>query len=133
VAYSYGLHATALALMVTDARAVFDHILVGSWSGDPLSVLGDDPIPEDPEDTKWRRVKYEFENVSFKAISMLCAVDEGYAHQMIEKASRDEQLFVDLGTVVHAVGCAPLEAKLQKAFGPHWNRRYQDLFPKIRS
>ena len=129
----HGMHATALALMVTDARITFDHELVGSWCGDPLSILGDYNTSEDPDDEAWRRTKNEFEDVSPKAIAMLCMLDDNHAQQLVDRASRDEGLFVDLGTVVHTVGCPPLEARLQVAFGAHWNRRYQEIFPKLRS
>jgi hypothetical protein len=118
-----GLHVSALALLVVDARSAFDHLLIGSWSGDSISAVGDYA-------DAWLQVKADFEDLSSQAIAMLCEINDNYAHELARRASTDDALFVNLATIVHTLGVSQLERSIQEAFGPSWKARYRDLYPK---
>jgi hypothetical protein len=143
-----GNHAIAVALLVCNVEQVGDYWknhkggygeLAGSWYADPIIIAGDDygqpdmfgiktSTEENPERNLNWMAKEEFEDISYKAIAMICEGREGFAEELAEEDSKSvyaDRLLVHLGNVVFYVGCAPLEKALAKYFGDDWVSRYK--------
>jgi hypothetical protein len=146
-----GNHAVALALLVCnldqvrDGRGNLRHDfgpLAGSWCGDPIYVVGDEQTEPDvfgiktssiekPDRNLYWMAKEEFEDISYKAIAMLCEGRDDFADEIAERAasspSADTNL-VNLGNVVFVVGCESLKQALEKAYGKDWVSKYKDSY-----
>ena len=73
----------------------------------------------------------EFEDISYKAIAMLCTGRAEYAREMAERASESvlgESKLLELGNVVFTVGCEPLMHELERALGSEWVVKYQRIW-----
>ncbi len=146
-----GNHAIAVALLVCNLDQVRDGWgslrhdygpMAGSWCGDPINVVGDDHTKPDAfgiktstEETPERNLCWmaeeEFEDISYKAIAMLCEGRKDIAEDMVERAaSSAEMALVNLGNVVFYVGCKPLEEALEKHYGDEWVKKYRDAWVK---
>lgn len=149
----FGHHATAVAFLVCNMDQVRDGgghpiysgaELAGSWSGDPIYIVSDDQGKADefgiktatesnPSRNLNQMAKEEFENVSYKAIALICNVHEQIAEELVSRAARsytqDIEL-VHLGNVVFSVGCKPLECALEKQFGEEWVSIYKKAYVK---
>jgi hypothetical protein len=144
----YGYHATAVAFLVCNIEQVRDEWgrptyegveLAGSWCGDHIFVVGDDQgkadefgiktsTEQNPERNLHLMANEEFEDISYKAIALICNAHEEIAEDIVKRAasgySPDREL-VDLGRVVFTVGCKSLESALTKEFGREWESRYR--------
>lgn len=71
--------------------------------------------------------KEEFEDISYRAIAMLC--EGSYASELARKAADPLNTFLlkHLGNVVFQVGCTPLEKALEESLGSEWTRRYKEV------
>ena len=71
--------------------------------------------------------KEEFEDVSYRAIAMLCEGREGFAKEIVEKSTErpNSMLLLDLGNVVFQVGCEPLKQELFEKYGNEWTKKYK--------
>jgi hypothetical protein len=142
--YMHGYHAVAVALLVCRAAEVHHRYgpLAGSWYGDPVIAASDDfGLPDqygfttstetNPERNLNQMAREEFEDISYRAIAMLCQGRDGFAEEIAKKAAatRSRHLFVQLGNVVMLVGCELLEQALAQAFGQEWRKLYQREFP----
>lgn len=112
--------------------------MAGSWYDDPVIVTGDDQGPPDSygiktstKDNPTRNLnqmaKEEFEDVSYRAIAMLCEGREGFAKEIVEKSTErpNSMLLLDLGNVVFQVGCEPLKQELFEKYGNEWTKKYK--------
>src|SRR5687767_2791103 len=123
----YGNHAIAVALLVCNFEQVCysdgkpnHHYgeFAGSWFADPIIIAGDDhgkpdmfgiktSTVENPERNLNSMAKEEFEDISYKAIAMICEGRSGFAEEIAEVAVnmfRPESYLVHLGNVVFYVG-----------------------------
>jgi hypothetical protein len=147
----YGYHTAAVAFLLCNIEQVRDEWerpiyegveLAGSWCGDPVYVVGDDQGKADefgiktsseqnPERNLYFMAHEEYEDISYKAIALICNVHEEIAADMVKRAvngySPDRDL-VDLGNVVFTVGCEPLKRALMKEFGGEWESRYRKAY-----
>jgi hypothetical protein len=144
----YGNHSIAVALLVCNFEQVClsngkpnHHYgeLAGSWFADPIIIAGDDhgrpdmfgiktSTEENPERNLNRMATEEFENISYRAIAMICEGRSGFAEEIAEEAInslRPESYLVHYGNVVFSVGCVALEQALAKFFGDDWVSRYK--------
>lgn len=154
--YLQGNHAAALALLVVNPTQVsFDNDpnhnygpMAGSWFGDPVYAAGDDYGPPnqfgivtateaDPNQNLFFLAEAEYEDISYKAIAMMCVGRfwheigiSDFAEQLAEEAKRFEDFLMELGNVVFTVGCPPLEAALQAIVGDDWVNRYEQAYKK---
>lgn len=148
----YGYHAVAVALLVCNVeqvrndrgRPVHDFgELAGSWCGDRVIVAGDDhgrpdefgiktSTERNPDRNLYWLAKEEFEDISYRAIAMLCRVREAAAAEMARRAAESvaDGNLVHLGNVVFYVGCEPLALALAEAYGDEWVIRYKKAWPK---
>jgi hypothetical protein len=146
-----GNHGAAVALLVCnldqvrDSRGNLRHDfgpLAGSWCGDPIYVVGDEQTEpdvfgintstiENPDRNLYWMAEEGFEDISYKAIAMLCEGRDGFAEEIAERAatslSADRNL-VNLGHVVFIVGCESLKQALEKAYGKDWVSKYKEAY-----
>ncbi len=115
--------------------------LAGSWCGDAIFAVGDDygkpddfgvktSTEQNPERNLNQMAKEEFEDVSYKAIAMLCEGREGFAVEMTKRIrdTGDSELLMHLGNVVFTVGCDKLGDELVKEFGKDWVDLYKQAW-----
>lgn len=149
----YGNHGVAVALLVCNFEQVGrsdgkpNHRygeLAGSWFADPIIIAGDDhgepdmfgiktSTQENPDRNLNRRAEEEFEDISYRAIAMICEGRIGFAEEIAETAVnsvRPESYLVHYGNVVFTVGCVPLKKALAKYFGDDWVARYKKVWAK---
>ena len=134
-----GYHAQALALLtcrMDDARDT-EGTLLGSWSRSFVLAAGEYASPgrhdietataENPERNLYRMAREEFEDISYRALAMLCETHERVCYELAEKVSnpRYEKIIFHLGNVIDEVGCAPLEQALYEVVGASWKNQYQ--------
>jgi hypothetical protein len=132
-------------LQVRDSRGNLRHDfgpLAGSWCGGPIYVVGDEQTEpdvfgintstiENPDRNLYWMAEEEFEDISYKAIAMLCEGRDGFAEEIAERAatglSADRNL-VNLGHVVFIIGCESLKRALEKAYGKDWVSKYKEAY-----
>ena len=133
-----GYHAQALALLSCKMDDVRDTegSLLGSWSRDFVLAVGDYAPPdkygiktateEKPERNLYKLAREEFEDISYKALAMLCETHELICYELAEKASvpRYKKLIFHLGNVINEVGCESLENALTEVLGD-WEQQYE--------
>lgn len=145
-----GYHGVAVAVLICN----FDQVrngsdeprhgygaLAGSWFGDRIYLSGDGyGQPNDfgiqtstesrPERNLYWMAKEEFEDISYRAIVMLC--EGSYASELARKAADPLNSFLlkHLGNVVFQVGCTPLEKALEESLGSEWTRKYKEAREK---
>jgi hypothetical protein len=144
-----GNHAAAVALLVCnldqvrDSRGNLRHDfgpLAGSWCGDPIYVVGDEQTEpdvfgintstiENPDRNLYWMAEEEFEDISYKAIAMLCEGRDDFAEEIAERSATSpgsDMNLVNLGNVVFIVGCESLKQALEKAYGKDWVSQYKE-------
>lgn len=149
----YGYHAAAVAFLVCNIEQVRDGWgnpiynfgeLAGSWCGDAVFIVSDDhgkadefgiktSTEQNPDRNLYWMAKEEFEEISYKAIAMLCNGREKIAEEMARRAAASvspDSGLVDLGNVVFYVGCEPIERALAKEYGVEWVSRYKNAWVK---
>ena len=88
---------------------------------------------QNPDRNLYWMAKEEFEDISYKAIALLCKWREDIAEEMAQRAatgvSPDREL-VDLGNVVFMLALDPLERALVKDYGAEWASRYKKAWVK---
>jgi len=131
-----GKHGIAVALLLLDRHQ--DHrtpsSLVGSWVGDPIIITGDSAVPhttllqtatdEQPDRNLYIMALEEFEDISHKAIVMVCEDSKERIDDFVKKAREQSSLLVELGDIVLYLKYQPLEHALKHLFGPDWTRAY---------
>ena len=128
-----GYHAQAVALLMCRMNEVRDtaDTLLGSWSGDNVIAAAEYASPEENGDSAERNLyktaRDEFEDISYKALAMLCDTHEPVCWELAEKAStrRHERLIFHLGNAITEAGCASLEQALNEVISSNWKDRYQ--------
>jgi hypothetical protein len=134
-----GFHANALALLVSTADEAHSRRpeLVGAWFGDKIYVVGDDygkpdaygirtSTEKNPERNLYFLALEEFEDISLKAIAMMCLWDDYWAEKFVERCDDGwSRMLICLGNVVFTVGCDPLRLELEKRFGKDWEIQYR--------
>ena len=145
-----GYHGVALAVLICNFDQVSNDrdeprhqygALAGSWFGDRVYLAGDGHgQPDDfgiqtstesrPGRNLYWMAKDEFEDISYRAIAMLC--EGGYASEFAGKAAEplNSLLLKHLGNVVFQVGCKPLETALEQSLGSEWTRKYKEAREK---
>jgi len=135
-----GNHAYAIALLVCKLDEV-EHSygeLAGYWFGDPVIVAGDDEGPpnaygirtataQNPDRNLYWMASEEFEDISYRAVAMLCEGRKGFAKEIVDRALNGlnpEASIFELGNVVSHVGCAPLKEALIEGYGENWIEKY---------
>jgi hypothetical protein len=126
-----GYHAQAVALLTCRMDQVrgTEGNLLGSWSGDNVivaaeySLTGNDGV----ERNLYKTARDEFEDISYKALAMLCATHEPVCWELAEKAStrRHERLIFHLGNAISEAGSGSLEQALNEVIGAEWKDRYK--------
>lgn len=136
-----GYHAQALALLVVKMDDIYgsENGLMSSWSGDFVAAAGDyaqpdkhgieTSTPENSDRNLYKMAREEFEDVSYKALAMLCETREPVCYELAEKAAlpRHKRLVFHLGNVIKEVGCEPLENAMYESLGSNWNKQYELL------
>jgi hypothetical protein len=142
-----GYHAIAVALLVCNLDQVSYERgeprhsygpLAGSWFGDRVYLAGDDhgepdefgiktSSVENPGRNLYWIAEEEFDDISYRAIAMLCEGQRTYAEELATKAAKPShsKLLMHLGNVVFQVGCNPLEGALEHSLGRDWTRKYK--------
>jgi hypothetical protein len=120
-----GVAGTALSLLLT--RGAMIHPLCGSWSGDEVIVTGDEAHSHLSTDGTQGSILYDqakdsFENISDRAIEMLCLFHEHLATEFVQIAMTEESLFTRIARLVYAKNCPRLEAALISVMGKDWPR-----------
>ncbi len=140
--FMIGYHAIALAVIVCNSDEVPKHYrygpLAGSWCGDPIYAAGDDyglpnlhgivtSTEENPQRNLNQMAKEEFEDISYRAIAMLCEGGDYYSEAFAKRVaeSPDSELIVHLGNVIFQIGCEPLKKALIKELGEEWTKLYK--------
>ncbi len=136
----FGYHAFAVALLVCNLKEVRHDYgeLAGSWFGDAVIAAGDDygkpdvygvktSTEENPNRNLNQMARDEFEDISYKAIAMLCEGRGGFAEEIVKESKEgiDSELLMLLGNVVFQVGCRPLEVALEEVYGTEWTKKYK--------
>jgi hypothetical protein len=121
-----GKHGLAVAYLISSGL-VSDNSLIGSWAGDPIVAAGEYADPDlhgiktasrsDRRRNLYQLAEQKFEDISHKAIAMLCEFRESLIDQFVFWAKCNPDLCVELMLVVSRVGCKPLERELLKEFG----------------
>lgn len=139
-----GYHAQALALLtcrMDELRNTKD-TLIGSWSEDLIVATGEYASPDkykiktstndNPERNLYRMAQSEFEDISYKALAMLCETHEQICYELAEKVltPRYERLIFHLGNVIIEIGCVPLEQALAECLGANWKMSYKTAVEK---
>lgn len=127
-----GYHAQALALLTCRMDEVRDTAgnLLGSWSGDQVFAAAEYASTgnDDAKRNLYKTALEEFEDISYKALAMLCDTHEPVCWELSEKVAtpRHERLIFHLGNAItEAGGCPPLEQALNEVIGANWKDRYQ--------
>ena len=142
-----GYHAIAVGLLVCNLDQVsYERSkplhgygpLAGSWFGDRVYLAGDDHgepdefgVKTSTEENANRNLYWlaeeEFENITYRAIAMLCEGRRTYAEEMAARAAEPlhSELLKHLGNVVFQVGCKPLEESMEQYLGGDWTRKYK--------
>src|SRR5262249_36127117 len=126
-----GYHGLAVGCLVCQGAGTGQ--LFGSWAGDEVFVAGDESSPEEwgiatatperPDRNLNQMAKDEYEDISCKAIVMLCELDPSLIEEFASKASTDGRLLISLSYVVHQLGYKPIEMALIKIIGKHWTKK----------
>src|SRR5262249_55580166 len=121
-----GMHGLAVGYLVSSGL-VSENPLVGSWAGDPVIAAGEYADPDLHEiKTGSRRnrrrnlyhlAEETFEDISYKAIAMLCEWNEPLIAEFVHRAKCNADFCLDLVLVIDRVGCKPLEWELMKEVG----------------
>jgi hypothetical protein len=145
-----GYHGIALAALICN----FDQVrngsdqprhgygaLAGTWFGDRIYLAGDGygqpndfgiqtSTDSNPGRNLYWMAMEEFEDISYRAIAMLC--EGGYASELAHAAADPLKSFLlkHLGNVVFRVGCTPLENALAESLGSEWTRKYKEAREK---
>src|SRR4051812_32615669 len=124
--YLKGLHPrVVMALCCNNVASigVYGGDWIGSWFGDPVYVIGDGSSqPELPglddraDRSLWGLVTDAFEDLSYPILADLCASDAELCSSLAARAVAGHGL-AHLSNVVHLIGCDPLRAALQSAYG----------------
>lgn len=122
----------AMGLLVSDiAPQHRAHPLIGSWAGDAVIVTGDDygrpdvagiktTTAEDSKRNLYWMANDEFEDITFKAIAMLCEFDAAMADRLALLVNRhqheiDAQTLSVLTELAVTTNCEELRLSLQRA------------------
>jgi hypothetical protein len=111
-----------------------------SGGGDPIYVVGDEQTEpdvfgittstiENPDRNLYWLAEEEFEDISYKAIAMLCEGRDDFAEEIAKRAATGlgaDRSLVNLGNVIFIVGYEPLKQALEKAYGKDWVSRYKE-------
>ncbi len=137
-----GFHANALALLVckVDEAMSPPPELAGSWFGDKVYVVGNDygkadaygiktSTLGDPDRNLYFLALEEFEDVSLKAIAMMCEWDDYWAERFVEDCVEGRPgMLICLGNTVFTIGCEPLRSELEKRLGKDWGMQYRSAW-----
>jgi hypothetical protein len=102
-------------------------IVAGDDNGMPDAYGIETSTIENPERNLYWKATEEFEDISYLAVAMLSVGRKGFADEIVERAVRGinpEGGLIDLGNVVFATGCIPLQQALIKGFGEDWKVKY---------
>jgi hypothetical protein len=126
-----GNHGPALGCLV--CRGAGKGELFGSWAGDEVFLAGDEHPPnecgistatsERPDRNLNQMARDEYEDISYKAIVMLCEFDPSLVEEFARKASTDGCLLLSLGYAVYQLGYKPIETALVKIMGKNWTKQ----------
>jgi hypothetical protein len=126
-----GYHAQALALLTCDMSQVRDRdgTLLGSWSGDQIIAAAEYASTNENDAVRnpYKLAREEFEDISYKALAMLCETHETVCWELAEKSAtrRHERLIYHLGNAITEAGCPQLEQALYEVIGSDWKDRYK--------
>lgn len=126
-----GYHAQAVALLTCRMDQVRDtaNTLLGSWSGDQVFAAAEyaSTNQNGAEQNLYKTARSEFEDISYKALAMLCDTHESVCYELAEKtaARRHEKFIFHLGNAITEVGSVSLEQALKEVIGANWKDRYQ--------
>jgi len=127
-----GYHAQAVALLTCRMDQVrgTEGNLLGSWSGDQVIAAAEYASTGEngngAEHNLYKTAREEFEDISYKALALLCDTHEPVCYELAEKAAtpRHERLIYHLGNAITEAGCASLEQALNDVIGANWKDRY---------
>lgn len=141
----YGYHAIAVAFLVCNIDQVRDGWdkpihnfgeLASSWCGDSVFIVSDDhgkanefglqtSTEQNPDRNLYWMAKEEFEDISYKAMAMLCNAREDIAEGLAQRAATREKSMVRvaLGVIAGFFSWAIVwvgSEKLLSAISPEW-------------
>jgi hypothetical protein len=132
-----GKHGIAVALLLLDTHQDLRNSssLVGSWMGDPIIITGDSAVPhtallqtatvEQPERNLYAMALEEFEDISHRAIVMVCEDSKERIDDFVNRAKEQSSLLVELGDIVFHLKYQPLKYALTRLLGIDWTRSYR--------
>ena len=125
-----GYHAQAIALLTCRMDQVRDTAgnLLGSWSCDQVIAAAEYASTENGAASNlYKTAREEFEDISYKALAMLCDTHEPVCWELAEKAAapRYEKLIYHLGNAIEESGCDSLEHALNEIIGANWKDRHK--------
>jgi hypothetical protein len=104
--------------------------LFGAWAGDPIIVAGESAPPDEwgirtatganPGRNLYFRAVEEFEEISHRALVMLCELNGEFAKQFAVKARSDSGFLRALSLAVYQLGCKEIERELIYEIGRDW-------------
>ncbi|HEX5443206.1 MAG TPA: hypothetical protein VFW87_05230 [Pirellulales bacterium] len=126
-----GKHGLAVGCLV--CRGAGKGELFGSWAGDDVFIAGDEhppnewgittATPERPDRNLNQMARDEYEDISYKAIVMLCEFDSSMIEEFAKKASTDSCLLLSLGYAAYQLGYKPIEKALVEIIGKNWTKQ----------
>lgn len=140
--------ARALALLVCDHKAALGlEAPAGSWCGDHVVLVHvsikpghfgiPTATPEDPRRNLFQVARQEYEDISYKAIAMVCDRDEAFADRLARKVvvgpwgqSKERPLewaLLELGYAVEATGSYDLAKALDRHVGEDWREKFEEV------
>ncbi len=114
------LSTRAFCLLLTKSdhfNYVYRHTLIDSWIGDRVSCIGDQ--------TRWDYDYDSYLNISANVIVMLYQIDG--EEQLIETASKDNALFVQLAHLIFTRQFVDILPAFKNRFGADWTRKYKQI------
>ena len=129
-----GDHGLAVSCLV--CRGAGSGQLFGSWAGDEVFVAGDGASPDEwgiatrtpaqPDRNLNQMAQEEYEDISCKAIVMLCEFDPSLIEYFVTRASTQGVVLMSLGHIVYQLRYKPIETALTRIMGKTWIKKFAE-------
>jgi hypothetical protein len=136
----FGNHGLAVAWLVCDSKLLGKAYPFGSWCGDRVIIAGDyEPAnfhgietstQENPDRNLYCLANDEYEDISYKAIAMLCEHNESIAERLVNRAKENNFMLMDLGNTVFLENSGVINDLLNRVMGKEWVKRYKQVCSK---
>ena len=130
-----GYHGLAISCLV--CKGAGSGQLFGSWAGDEVFVAGDYASPDEwgiaiktpvrPDRNLNQMAQDEYEDISCKAIVMLCEFDPSLIEDFVIRASAAHgDVLRSLGHIVYQLRYKPIETALIRIMGKTWTKKFAE-------